>query len=547
MVRLKRCYQWLVLAAAPAVNPCEVPPPPQGWTVPVELADDDAISRLSDWNALPVIPAASRYVQQTSRQRGPDTSSAVFAVNGNRDFNNFICQGERSTLDPLQSEPFHFDQARCEESYVRGAVIARFVGSGRWVRSWMAIDSARENPVDREILRVYVDDDPKPRVEVALAQALDGRAGELFAPPFGAGSWHRFAWYYPTVFGSKLIVAVDGLGPIDSYYTQNDAVLDAVPQNRKAAAASVALRSQARAQLDLSVRPSQPQAAEATHKIQLAPGGEQLLAQPGPATWQALRLRVAVSEIPKLHAVQLRGRWDSAAQPSFELPLLDLFSSSASPPERPSRALASRREGGERIYELRLPMPFATSAELTFRNQGTEPLGFAIELATTAGVPSAAFGKLNVQVLETLRPTFGDHTALRAAGRGRVVGMCTHAEGYADPAWGLFQHPFNFLEGDVRASLEGELALDGTGTEDYADDVFYFIDTPQGSAFAQAWGKIEDPFATPQGKIEFCHWHVLGTELDFQKSAELTIELGANNPRLFERIRTVSYYYLADP
>jgi hypothetical protein len=100
--------------------------------------------------------------------------------------------------------------------------------------------------------------------------------------------------------------------------------------------------------------------------------------------------------------------------------------------------------------------------------------------------------------------------------------------------------PLNLLEGDVRVRADGRLALNGTGSEEYADDVFYFSDAPHANAFAQAWG-VQD------GRASFCRWHVLGTELDFEHDLELTFELGgAQNPQIVDRHKTVSYLYLAD-
>jgi hypothetical protein len=40
---------------------------------------------------------------------------------------------------------------------------------------------------------------------------------------------------------------------------------------------------------------------------------------------------------------------------------------------------------------------------------------------------------------------------------------------------------------------------------------------------------------------------VLGTELDFDKSLEMTFELGgAQNPSIVDRHKTVAYLYMAD-
>jgi Protein of unknown function (DUF2961) len=93
----------------------------------------------------------------------------------------------------------------------------------------------------------------------------------------------------------------------------------------------------------------------------------------------------------------------------------------------------------------------------------------------------------------------------------------------------------------VRAEVDGAPALDGTGTEEYADDVFYFTDAPQVGPFVEAWGRVSDS-QSGKGEASFCRWHVLGTELEFQSSLRLTFALGgAANPQIVDRFRTVAF------
>lgn len=93
----------------------------------------------------------------------------------------------------------------------------------------------------------------------------------------------------------------------------------------------------------------------------------------------------------------------------------------------------------------------------------------------------------------------------------------------------------------MRARIDGEPALQGTGTEEYADDIYYFEEAPQSSPFVQAWGVQGDE---NPGRANLCRWHVLGTELDYAKSIQLTFDLGGSqNPEIVQRLRTVAYLY----
>jgi len=164
-------------------------------------------------------------------------------------------------------------------------------------------------------------------------------------------------------------------------------------------------------------------------------------------------------------------------------------------------------------------------------------------------LPARPFGKLHVLASEITGVTSEvDHVSVELAGQGRMVGMCAYLEGVPDPAGGVQFDPLNLLEGDVRVWTDGALAIDGTGTEEYADDVFYFSDGTRGSAFAQAWGLVNDLTRSLFGQVSLCRWHVLGTELDFDKSLQARFELGgAGNPEIVARHRTVAYVYLNDP
>lgn len=513
----------------------------------LELSDAAGLRKLGRWEALPELPTASgRYVQQSSRDRGTDDASFPLSGAGNRDFNNFLCASADAQLDPDQITPFHFDQAECEEDYVQGAVLARFEGAGRMVRMWLGMLSLMFGEADDEVLRLYVDDEPTPRVEVLLRDALDGRAGEIFAPPFGAGSPRRLAWYYPVAFGQKLIVALDRLGPSDAYYHHVDVVLDDAAPPEAVGQQRLAERDAAAAQLGALYRPAgERPLLGAIERVALGTFGTQRVQQSGPGTVHELRVHVAESALAALATVQLSVRWDGAAGAAIDLPLLELFGSSLTPPERPSAALTSFVEGDDRVLSLKLPMPFASAAEWSFTQRGFGAVAFDVELRGEARVPSAPFGHLYVQRRDTRGPTSAvHHVAVQAEGRGRLVGVCAMLEGHADPNAGIQFDPLNLLEGDVEASVDGESALWGTGTEEYADDVFYFADAPHGSPFVQAWGKVSDVAQSEAGQVNLCRFHVLGTELDFQSSLDLRFELGgAANPQIVDRIRTVAFLY----
>ncbi|MFI5307853.1 MAG: DUF2961 domain-containing protein [Polyangiales bacterium] len=521
-------------------------PPPS--TPPLdEIADERALSRMSNWRALPVLDQGHRYVQQSSHDRGTTDSTFPLSDHGNRDFNNFICASADAHMSSNQFAPFEFDQPQCQESYVHGVVLGRFEGAGQLVRTWIGMQSLLSGPADDEVLRVYVDDEPTPRVDVPLAAAINGRAGEIFAPPFGAGSDHRLAWYYPVAFRHKLIVALDGLGDYDEYFYHCDVTFDdalpVAPQSRE----RLPERTRATSQLGAVFRPAgELSTLQAEQSIELAAGGSSAVHLAGPATIQELRIRATTDALTAMADVRVTVHWDGAAEAAIDLPLLDLLGAGRIPPERSSLALSSFVEEGEQVLALKLPMPFTDTADWTFSNTGTAAVAFDLLVRGDGWLPPGTPSHLYVQRNETVGPTSApDHVAVDITGTGRLVGVCAYVAGHADPSGGVQSDPLNCLEGDVRAEVDGALALDGTGTEEYADDVFYFTDAPQVGPFVEAWGRVSDS-QSGQGEASFCRWHVLGTELDFHSSLRETFELGgAANPSIVDRFRTVAFLYLA--
>jgi hypothetical protein len=103
---------------------------------------------------------------------------------------------------------------------------------------------------------------------------------------------------------------------------------------------------------------------------------------------------------------------------------------------------------------------------------------------------------------------------------------------------------YNFLEGDDRATIDGVLAIPGTGTEDYFDSAFYFLGGARSSPFAAWWGVKEDREKTPwSGRAAACRWHVLNDAIDFHESIDATLEIGNGDPSLLDRYRSVAFYY----
>lgn len=484
--------------------------------IPVETADREALLRLADLGSLPSLGEAV-FEQQSSEERpGGDPVDSPLLERGNRDMNHFVCRGAEADIRVPNLVDFRFDEERCAEPYVHGVVLARFEGSGAMVRFWSTLVSIRHSAPDRERFLVWVDDEPEPLIDVPLTALLGEGADEIFAPPFGAGAEAHVAWYYPIVFASKLIVAYDGLGPLDLVYHQTS-VRRSEPRTR----AATALPERAAASEGLA--PPTPD-TETVFAVTLAPGTPDVVATfSGPSTLGALGVRSTDS----LEGVRVRIAFDGVD--AVDLPLLELFAAGLEPAAGPIV------DG----LTLRLPMPFASEARIEFEAAAATALELFVERYD--GVPAEPFGRLHVVRGETVGPTVEpDHLVADLSGVGRLVGVCLMMEGRAFSPTEPFAGPLNFLEGDERLVVDSRPALRGTGTEDYLDSAFYLEEGPVATPFVQAWGIGTEGDV---GRASACRWHVRNQAVDFSSSLRFDLEIGPGAPVTLERYRSVAYVY----
>jgi hypothetical protein len=514
--------------------------------IPEELADLESLQILGDWRALPVLGDGIT-ARQTSGDRYKNPNLGPILANGNADLNNFVCLGKDTVIADSQAVPLQFDLPSCPEPYVRGAVLSRFEGSGRLVRLFITQASLLFGPPDEEVLRIYVDDEREPRVEVPLARALDGSASEMFAPPFGSGVYQQLAWYYPVVFATKVITTIDHLGELDEYYHQTDVILDRVPRKRQASPVRLDARKLARMRL-MGLTPLVEGLAplELDRTLTLSPGAVERVELTGPATVYDVWLAVAEEAVSSLQSVILRIEWDNRGLYAINLPLLDLFAASAASPGTNPYALSGERIAGRQQFHLRIPMPFAKNARWTFTNTSDQTIRIDVAVLGERSLPADPWGHLFAMFSHTPGPTtLPVHPLVSVAGRGKFIGTCLTMRGHSarDFAYSYTDNPFNYLEGDDIFLIDGR-ELRGTGTEDLFDNSFYFSNGATTTPFSQVWNVVVDPFKS-EGSVSTCRWFTLTAALNFQSSCTAAIEIGPARPDLLDDYRSVSFVYMA--
>lgn len=528
--------------------------------VPEETATVQSLAEMSDLSTLPSFKQG-RYIQFSSYQRADSSEPPGGFIEkylpdywplgwpGNYDSNHFVCHSEDAEIAQFIIAPYRFEEESCEEDYIKGAVMARFEGSGTLSRFWMTQLSAPSGLNANEILRIYRDDQPEPILQVMLKEIYSGDAGEIFAKPFGAEKKDFINWNYPIDFNSKLIVTLDRLGiPFDLYYYQVDAVLDPVPTEKSPSETPLAERNDAQqflnnfsgaALIDTDaasiVREFNQNSASSPNPLSIA----------GPGTIQGLQIDYHPEDHNALVNASISITWDESSVAAISMPLLDFFSArQVIPPAQQYLLTSEQDEAAGQSLRLSLPMPFASSADIEI--EIPEPLSapLTLQVDLLEGVlPATNWGYLHTQFNHTENPEVDKyHTLLSQQGQGRLAGVCVQIEGKSGNGFGSTL-PFSFLEGDELGTIDDELTIHGTGTEDYFNSSFYFQNNEEDATpFAQVWGLSHDE-ANNKEQVSACRWHLFSDTIDFQQEIEFKIEMGALTPDAVRHYRSTAYFY----
>ena len=142
------------------------------------------------------------------------------------------------------------------------------------------------------------------------------------------------------------------------------------------------------------------------------------------------------------------------------------------------------------------------------------------------------------------------YTIADIAGRGKYVGTFAYLSGHN--GGDLLQLPLNFLEGDEFGYLDGEAvpSMQGTGTEDYFDGAWYFIEptTPITVPPLFSWPlNINVDVTNNRGDVTAFRSHLLSTAIEFSTAFRLTLEYGPDDVSSIEEYASTAFYYLDRP
>ena len=455
---------------------------------------------------------------------------------GNLDANNFICRGNHSRINLWKINLPLFELEKCPEDYVRGAVLSRFEGSGRLARFWLTQLSAGSETAD-EVFRIYTDNNTEPFIQIPLSSLYDGTAGEIFTEPFGAEKNNYIAWYYPVTFSSKLIITLDHLGPIDNYFHQTDVVMDKAQKKRSSPANLNLFRKKAKQLLQ------NLQTEEKLEEFFRYTSGQNpninIFHIKGPATINTLSLSFE-KNLPPPDDVKIKIYWNHSSVPAVDASLIDFFMAHGDITETSKSVIRHEVLKDKIKISFFLPMPFASQARLEITNSTSKITPFTLSAEGMRKIPDKKFGYLHTEIHETRSPASSStHPLLHAKGPGRLAGICASLTGPVSSENGSLP-PFFFLEGDEIIQIDGREKMQGTGTEDYFNSSYYYSSGTASTPFAMNWGKFQNK---EYAGVNQCRWHILTDAIDFKKSLDFDLEIGAGNPAALQLYKTIAYFY----
>ena len=351
-------------------------------------------------------------------------------------------------------------------------VIFEAEGAGAVTRIWMVMGDGVSDPLDPSIrIRVRLDGDPRPAVDLPLPELFDG-SRPPFVPPLVAGRESAGGGnvsYVPIPFRQRCTVSLLGADDAKIWFQVNARLVDdptgvrAFTGREDLTAFRAVLASAGRDPWRGGPYPS------TSREVALAPGGGETVASfEGPDVINGVIVRARREDWKRLG---LRFTFDD--RPPLLVPLLDLFGVARSN-DAASRSLLVGGDDDDDLY-CYFPMPFDRSATVELLRRPVEgPPRVAAEVAVRrlGAPPPRQAGTFSVQVRESdgRWPAATDSLA-ELGGRGVWVGLFASF----GPSPGT---RFGFLEGDDRVYVddEDEPSWHGTGVEDLFGGGFYFRD-----------------------------------------------------------------------
>jgi hypothetical protein len=470
------------------------------------LSYSQLIHRLTDLSRLAVLPAPG--------EQGAQWSSYDRA----------------SQYDEKTGKYVHWDANGDGQGIIRKegeqSVMAEMKGPGCIWRIWSAAPGKGH-------VKIYLDDQEKPVVDLPFAEYFDGKHAPFNYPSlsYNLGEVHSSGQnlYLPIPYQKSCkIVADKDWGNYFHFGYKTYPAGTVVPTFSAELAAEHAAELKA---VDcfmakkLGSDPAGKRAGQKTIKkcVELSPGQTACVARlDGPQAITALCAKIKFAnredEMAGLRKLALRITWDGQSQPAVWCPLGDFFGTAPGVNLYKTLLTGMTKQGFYSYWY----MPFGQSAVVELINEDNQPRKVEFEIThAPLGRSFQGLGhfhcKWHRDTVELPKDRWPDWIMVETQGRGRFCGVTLHVWNPRGGWWG---------EGDEKFFVDGEKfpSTIGTGSEDY---------------FGYAWccpSLFQKPYHAQtmtennQGHQSVLRWH-MADDVPFQKSFQGCIEKYYKNER----------------
>jgi len=486
-----------------------------GWAADQNFSYVGLVHRLTDLEYLATVPA-------------PGDNSAQWSS-----------YDRRSRYDAATGKYVNWDANGDGEGIIRKEgdreVLAEMEGPGCIWRIWSA------TPKNGHV-KIYLDGAREPAVDLPFSGYFDGknapftRSAIVHTTP--ANGWNN---YTPIPYQKSCkIVADPGWGLYYHFDYESFPKGTQVPTFTRELSTeeNAALDEANRALKNCGPREARDESVASGRDGAIAPGETtETVAISGPAAIASLRVKIdplpAPGDLDTLRSITLQIRWDGEAEPSVWAPLGDFFGTAPGANQYRSLPMGLTEDGW---FYCNWFMPFAKSAELTFKREGgvLAQLNYDIGLKPITGDQSR-FARFHAKwhrdaFLPSEPERHIDWPVLKTEGTGRFVGMMLHIWNPRGGWWG---------EGDEKFFVDGEKfpSTFGTGSEDYFGYAW-----SSGTIFHHAYHNQTHNEHNSKGHVSVNRWEI-AENVPFHKSFEGCIEKYYQNtrPTLYAG---VAYWYL---
>ncbi|MFN7935568.1 MAG: glycoside hydrolase family 172 protein [Bryobacteraceae bacterium] len=305
-------------------------------------------------------------------------------------------------------------------------------GPGVLTRIWTPTPT--QDPVE-----FYIDGESTPRIKAKFIDLFSGKQAPFLKPDVGSGAGGYFC-YVPIRFEKSIKVLYRG--PKLQFYQINYALGTDSPRATKRSVESI--KGQHRL---TSGKPA---------TIYASKTGARVL---------SLKLSPASAFAGPDRDIVLRAFWDGDPKPAILAPVSDLLGYSFGEPAAESLLFGVKDNTGY----LQLPMPFAKSARIELVSERATPVDVSVEIVHSKSPKLNDEGHLYALWHRDAKTADGQPFVFAdVQGQGQIVGVSLQSQGFQPGSTGFF-------EGDDQATIDGELVIHGTGSEDFFNGGWYDI------------------------------------------------------------------------